>query len=401
MFLETFVENRGLHSPPYKIGKKCWFVMDLFLRLVITLIVAAIGGIIALKLKVPAGGMTGALIAVIIFNVFTNIAYVPSTLRTFIQMFMGALIGCKIRKRDIHELRLCIKPTIMMLIFMVIYNFIFGMIIYSISDYDIITSLLSVAPGGMTDMPLIAADMGGDQTIVALMQLIRMVFIFSFITPTLRKIGLKEQHQAESPAEEAAAEAELALAETIDADDAAPETKPVPQPAVDVKRIPELILTAVVAVIGGTILWQLDVMAGAIIGSMLATTALGISTGKGYFPQKFRLGIQIFVGAYLGSQVTAHELLSLKSMPIPLIIMVLGILSITFGLSALMLRTSKLSHLTCLLVCTPGGLQEMTLVADELGGDAAKVAVMQTARLIVVISTFPIMVGLLSHFLGG
>lgn len=359
--------------------------MNLALRLLITLIVAAIGGTIGLKLKMPAGALTGALITVVIFNLLTGVGYVPTTLRSFVQMFTGALIGSRIKRNDIHELKLVIWPTILLLIGMVIYNFIFGIIIMKLSGLDIYTSFLSVAPGGMSDMPLIAADMGGDQVIVALMQLLRMIFIFIVFPQLYRKLALKELIKQEKVKGN-----EYVIRNQVI----------IPKgPMLDKARMPELLLTVAVGIFGGTILWQLDVTAGALIGSMIATSILGVATGKGYFPQQFRRGIQMFVGGYLGSQITADSLSSLENMLFPLIIMFLGIFIMTFGLAELMKRSSKLSRLTCLLACTPGGLQEMSIIADEMGSDAPKIAVMQTARLIFVISTFPTMTLLASHFI--
>jgi len=222
--------------------------MNLAVRLLVTLIFAAIGGMIGIKLKMPAGALTGALIVVVIFNIVTGVGYVPDNLRSFVQMFTGALIGSRIKRSDIHELRLVIWPTIFLLIGMVIYNFLFGIMILKLSHFDIYTAFLSVAPGGMTDMPLIAADLGGDQVIVALMQLLRMIFIFVVFPQLYRKIGQKELGCAEPHKEEAREHAQAAQPK---------------DPIVDKTRIKELLLTSIVGLFGGTVLWLLDITAGA------------------------------------------------------------------------------------------------------------------------------------------
>jgi uncharacterized membrane protein AbrB (regulator of aidB expression) len=45
---------------------------------------------------------------------------------------------------------------------------------------------------------------------------------------------------------------------------------------------------------------------------------------------------------------------------------------------------------------TPGGLQEMALLADDLGADTTKVTILQTARLMCVISFSPAMISFLT-----
>jgi uncharacterized membrane protein AbrB (regulator of aidB expression) len=77
-----------------------------------------------------------------------------------------------------------------------------------------------------------------------------------------------------------------------------------------------LMLTLGVAVAGGLLLSQVGIPAGAMIGSMLATAVLGISTGKVFFPVRFRPVIQISVGAFLGARMTYDSLLSLQVMSI-------------------------------------------------------------------------------------
>ena len=67
----------------------------------------------------------------------------------------------------------------------------------------------------------------------------------------------------------------------------------------------------------------------------------------------------------------------------------LGIVVYTFGMAFVLHKITKLDWITCMVASTPGGIQEMSLLADELGGDAPKVALIQTCRLIFVILILP------------
>ena len=63
--------------------------------------------------------------------------------------------------------------------------------------------------------------------------------------------------------------------------------------------------------------------------------------------------------------------------------MIIGVLLFALITSFIMHKLTKLDFSVCLMASTPGGLQEMSLLSDELGADTPKIAVMQTSRLMV------------------
>ncbi len=58
-----------------------------------------------------------------------------------------------------------------------------------------------------------------------------------------------------------------------------------------------------------------------------------------------------------------------------------------------------MDFVTCLLVSTPGGVTEMSFIADDFGANVPKVLALYTLRIFVVIGFFPKMLDILSHFL--
>ena len=62
--------------------------------------------------------MLGAMIGVAIFNIFSGKGFFPEELRTVVQVFSGAMIGSKVSKKDVVELKYIIVPTIILLLFM-------------------------------------------------------------------------------------------------------------------------------------------------------------------------------------------------------------------------------------------------------------------------------------------
>lgn len=149
--------------------------------LLLTVLAALCGGLIGRSLKIPAGTMLGALLFVVLMNVFTDRAYVPGDFRPWIQMTSGALLGSGISRRDIKELKHLLVPGIIMLIGMLLFNLAFGYLMFRFSTLDLATCLLAMAPGGMTDMSLIAADLGGDMAVVTILHLVRLLVIYAVL----------------------------------------------------------------------------------------------------------------------------------------------------------------------------------------------------------------------------
>jgi uncharacterized membrane protein AbrB (regulator of aidB expression) len=71
--------------------------------------------------------------------------------------------------------------------------------------------------------------------------------------------------------------------------------------------------------------------------------------------------------------------------------MFVGIFVYVLIAAAAMHKLFKLDLAVCLLSCTPGGVQEMSLLSEDLGADTPKIAIMQTSRLMFVILLFPTM----------
>ena len=192
--------------------------MDWVIQLLLTLLVGAVGAFIGFKIKMPAGCMVGSMFTVILLNVFTGYTCFPDELRTVMQMFSGAVIGLGVHKEDVKALRTIGGPVVILLVCMMILNVGFGAAIYSVSDLDIITSLFASAPGGMTDMAIIAGDLGANPSYVVILQLSRLILTLAILPPIFGKIvARKRKKQGLVTSQERMEAMELDLAEaTLD-----------------------------------------------------------------------------------------------------------------------------------------------------------------------------------------
>lgn len=358
--------------------------------LVITVIVGLIGGLTAMRFKIPAGAMVGSMVLVAIFNILTGKAYMPQDVRIVTQMAAGAFIGSGIRYKDVQDLRLMIKPAVLMVVSMIALDTFMGYIMYKLTNIDLITALFACAPGGIVDMSLISNDMGGDSSKVAILQLIRVISVM-MLFPLIMKF-ISDHFRDSKKVNENSMEDEngnsLAAASKLDSNDNGKNKKK--------ENSINLALTLLVAAIAGFIGYKLKIPAGAMTFAMIAAGALNVMFGRGYMPLNLRRLTQVFAGVLIGERMTYADVISLKSVALPAILLLIGIIVINLCIGFFISRISRIELLTSLLASAPGGVSDMALIAKDLGGDAPKVAILQLARYVCVIAFFPILIKFIS-----
>ena len=332
----------------------------------ITLIVGGTIGFLFLKLKVPGGMLVGALLAVSILSVCTDFAYMPSYVRVAAQITAGAFIACSVEKKDLKRLPHIIKPAAILLGGMLCLNLIMGFVIHKATDLDWITSFMCAVPGGMSDTPIIAADMGGNGGKVAVMQFSRL----------LAGIGLFPSLILTVTKNEKISQQEMQVRKMSDGS----------------KKTSAFVLTAVVAAVCGIIGKWSGVPVGALLFALIGVIALKLLFDKAYLPIWMKRAAQVLSGCYIGSSVTLQDVLELKELIPAVILLLLVIGSIISGLCGMSRRES-------MLVATPAGASDMALISADLGVQSPDLIVLQVVRMLVVISVFPQIIHLLVRLL--
>ena len=151
----------------------------------LTVAVAALGGFIGRKLRLPAGTIIGAMIAVLIMNILWDCANVPAPFRPYIRIMAGVYIGTRMSAKDVLSLRSILPATIMMVFGLIFLNLCVGIGISAVSQLDPKTALLAAAPGGIQEMTLVADDLGADAGQVAILQTVRVIFVIAFMPALL------------------------------------------------------------------------------------------------------------------------------------------------------------------------------------------------------------------------
>lgn len=160
-------------------------------NMLITLCLAEVFGVVGKFSGIPSGALTFAVFAVAGQNIVRGNAYLPKYLKLGAQCLTGILVGINVTIQDVLNMGALIKPVILVLVCTVFCNYFCAFLMHKVCRLDISTSLFGSIPAGVSDMALIATDLGGDAPRVGVLQLVRYIGLFS-VMPLIIKflVGL-------------------------------------------------------------------------------------------------------------------------------------------------------------------------------------------------------------------
>ena len=340
------------------------------MNLLLTFLAGLAGGTLLFKLKVPGGMMVGAIIGVAALSIATGRATMPGEAKLVAQSLAGAFIACGVDARDIKELPRLWKPLLMVILSLLTVNLLLGFLITLCSPLDLLTALLATMPGGMSDAPIMAADMGADASKVAILQFVRMSTGIGLFPLLILRVT-KNQPEPDLGAAGAAKPAEE-----------------------EQKTVQAFLLTLAVAFAFGILGKTLGIPAGTLMFSMLGVMAMKMLWGKGYLPVWAKRLAQVLSGSYIGCGITRNDVLELRYLLLPalLILAIYFLNSLVTGY--LLHRSFGYSRKTGMLMATPAGASDMALISADLGVTDKAVVEIQIARLVIVIALFPQVIAL-------
>ena len=341
--------------------------MDI-INLILTLIIAILGGYLASKNKVPAAYMLGALFLVALFNICSNKAFLPNYFKFITQIATGTFIGSKFRLEDIKMLKKVIIPGMTMVVLMIAFSFLLSYLMSTFLGIDNLTSFFATAPGGIMDISLIAYDFKANTSQVALLQLIRLISVIAFVPFFTKKCYERSNKKNISFEQEIKNE---------------------------IKEEKSFLFTVIVGIIGGIIGYFSHLPAGTMSCSMALVAYFNVKTHKAYMPLTLRKIIQSFGGALIGAKVTLSDVIALKDLILPIILIVIGFCLMNVLVGFFLYKTTKFSLSTALLSASPGGMSDISLMAEDLGANGPQVASMQFLRAIFIVGVYPIIIKIL------
>jgi membrane AbrB-like protein len=157
------------------------------------------------------------------------------------------------------------------------------------------------------------------------------------------------------------------------------------------------VLTLAVGIAGGALFDVLSIPLGWLLGSMVATAVLCCNCKQARIPQPWRYAGQMAIGLSAGLAFTPLLIAHVLSFAPFIVVAVLISVAMGIGLSGLLTRFGHIDRTTAYFASMPGGVAEMSNLAERNGGDVAAVAVSQTLRIFLAVLTVPLLARLIGR----
>lgn len=321
------------------------------------------GGLLFRKLKVPGGMMVGSIVLVAALSICTGGALMPRAAKTAAQSLAGAFIACGMDWSDFKSFSKLLRPAAVLLSSVLLLNLLLGVLIWLCGPMDLLTALLCAVPGGMSDTPVIAADLGADAPKVAVLQFVRMASGIGLFPSLITFMTRGEPEEENAP-------------------------PPAPRPDGE-RSAADAAVTVAAALLCGVLGGRLGVPAGTLIFSMFGVIGLKIIAGRSYLPLWLKRLAQVLSGAYIGCGITRADLLELRYLILPAIIILAGYFANSVLTGRRLRRLFGFPLKTAMLAATPAGASDMALISADIGVNSRELVELQVIRMVVVVSLFP------------
>lgn len=357
---------------------------SLALRLVLTLAVGIVCGLLFRRFRVPAGYMVGAFVGVAVINCSVGGAWVPDGTRAAIQVVAGAFVGCSMERSDLARLKRIGGPVAVMLCACLVLMVAAGATVACASGLDLRTALMCAVPGGINDTPIVAADMGADAPTVAVLQLVRQVLgiavlpaaIAAYDRLRVSRGGKNARADVPSASEEARVKSGQRSAASTFA-----------------------VLAA--AAVCGLVGKATGIPGMTFAFSIVAALVLKLGFDFAYIPKQVKKVCQLAAGCYLGTLLDASGLADAGLLVVPALIVIVFYVANCFITGAIESRAFGYGRREGMLIASPAGASDMALILDDMKIRNTDVVVMQVVRATVVMTCFPQIVNLICFAIGG
>jgi uncharacterized protein len=155
---------------------------------VLLLLLATGAGYGLFRLRLPNAFMLGAMAVSVITAMFElPLSSIPSPVVSFGQVLLGTTLGLGFRRDQIRMLwrfvPLALAGTVLLLMVATLFAFLLG----GLADIDIATMVLSLAPGGITEMGITAKILGLGVPLVSAFHVVRIILVVT-TTPLLFRL---------------------------------------------------------------------------------------------------------------------------------------------------------------------------------------------------------------------
>jgi uncharacterized protein len=142
-----------------------------------TLAVAAVGGAVLGLAGVPAGWLSGSILAVAGAALAGRPMFIPTLLMRAIFVLIGISLGAVVTPETLHGMATYPLSIVVLLLAMIVISVGGAGYLQLVHGWGKVDAYLAAAPGGMSQVLALGAELGGDLRAIAIVQSIRVVVI--------------------------------------------------------------------------------------------------------------------------------------------------------------------------------------------------------------------------------
>jgi uncharacterized protein len=331
----------------------------LFFKIIETYLIAGLSGLLFYALDLPIPWMLGPITGMLLWKTWTKRTLTaPNVLTNLGLIILGIYFGLSFTKKTFIAVGPYILPFFALTIVIISVNVLNSLFVTKFIGIDRVTSVFASIPGGLSEMVAASESLKANTALVTIFQTIRLltvVFVVPFVVVHL----------------------------------------------FDGKSSGSNILNMSVNESSGNYFWfAISIAAGwllrniipaaYVIGPLTATAMMNIiGVELPSIPLWLMIFAQISVGMSMGNKITIEDLKLGGKFGWAYFLLALILITVSFGCGYVFAKLTDLSLSTAILSLAPGGLVEMVLTAESVGGDPAIVSSLQFIRLLFIILVVP------------
>lgn len=346
-----------------------------YARIIASLVTALIGGILFKLLHLPVPWLLGPMLAVLVGSNLMEDRYEwPQQFRSIGMVIVGYTIGLSMTLTALRQMSHQLPYMLLMTVLLLLLCSGIAYINSRLSGIDYNSALLGSIPGGLTQVISLAEETEGINLLaVMITQVIRLIMIIVIIPLLVFSPFFAHGH----------GDTTAAIPSTIAT--ATHSSNPL-----------IMLLFAVVCIAGAFLGKRIHLPTSLLLGPVIATATLQLLgiTGMalpGWIINTAQLLIGVNVGLMLKPGRMEHKFRTISIAIGCGLLLVVG----AWGLSLLLVYVQSVSGATALLSLAPGGMDQMGIIAHEIGADLAIVAGYQLFRTFFIMFAIPPLVRLL------
>lgn len=327
----------------------------------LALAIGAAGGWLANVLHFPLPWMIGAMGAATLTAALGAPIALPKVFRTVMVAVLGLMLGSGFSPAILARMPEWILSLSLLAFYAAGAGGAGWIYFRRVWGYDKVTAYFSAMPGGLSEMVIAGAEMGGDSRIISLTQSSRLLLVV-FALPFAFQIFAGYD----------------------------PATRPAAGLPLDSVPAGDLLILGVCGIAGYLAARMLKIPAAAIVGPMVLSAAVHLAGWTAAKPPlELIAAAQVVVGAAIGCRFAGVTLRLIGRTLAAAAGGSVVLFAATLAFALLLSGITGLQGEALVLAFAPGGLAEMSLIAIAMGADAAFVATHHIVRIFLIVVFAP------------